>query len=133
MKRLNKIEFARLQRKTANDNEYTLWQLLRNRQIRGKKFRRQHPIGEYIVDFYCAEVKLVIEVDGKHHFTEKGRRYDARRDEELKKRGLRVLRFTGKQVDLHGREVLTEIAAVIDAASAYAPSSPALLPQDWPS
>ena len=118
MKKLSRIEFARQRRKAANDFENNLWQLLRNRQVRGKKFRREHPIGEYTVDFYCAEVQLVIEVDGKHHFTEEGRRYDAKRDEELKRRGLKVLRFTGKQVELHGRKVLAEIAAVIDAASA---------------
>ena len=117
MKKLGKTEFARLQRKTANEYESTLWQLLRNRQIRREKFRRQHPIGEYTVDFYCAEIKLVFEVDGKHHFTNEGRRYDARRDEELKKRGIKVLRFSGKRIVLHGQEVLAEIAAFIDATS----------------
>lgn len=117
MKRLSTTEFARLQRKTANAYEHKLWQLLRNRQIRGKKFRRQHPIGIYTVDFYCAEAKLAVEVDGSHHFTEEGRAYDAKRDAYLANLGMKVLRFTGKQLDLHGQEVLDKIGSALDVAT----------------
>ena len=61
------------------------------------KFRRQHPLGKYIADFYCAEARRVVEVDGARHLTAEGRRHEAIRDRWMMDQGIHVLRFTGKQ------------------------------------
>jgi len=76
--------------------ERALWRHLRLRQISGYKFRRQQPIGKYIVDFVCFEKKLIIEVDGGYHADQLG--YDAKRSEWLEKEGFRILRFWDNQV-----------------------------------
>ncbi|NVN99648.1 MAG: DUF559 domain-containing protein [Geobacteraceae bacterium] len=85
------------------DAENTLWRILRGRQIDGLKFRRQHPFGDYILDFVCLENMLVIEVDGGQHAEQAG--YDEIRTEQLQKAGFQVLRFWNN-------EVLMEIDAV---------------------
>jgi very-short-patch-repair endonuclease len=73
--------------------EIKLWQALRYRQAGGWRFRRQHPLGPWIVDFYCLEQKLAIEVDGwSHNMGALGQ--DERRDADLARRGVRVIRFT---------------------------------------
>jgi very-short-patch-repair endonuclease len=77
--------------------ERLLWQCLRGEQL-GVKFRRQHGIGDYIVDFYCSEKGFVVEVDGDSHFTDDAVAYDAVRDAFLMSLGLRVMRFTNQQV-----------------------------------
>ncbi|MEE4259997.1 MAG: endonuclease domain-containing protein, partial [Bacteroidales bacterium] len=66
---------------------------LQKRQLDGRKFRRQHGIGKYIVDFYCSAEKLVIELDGKDHFTPEGSDRDNKRDTYLNSLGIKVLRF----------------------------------------
>ena len=94
-----KIISNKLQRKLRNEMttaENALWKVLRARQLEGVKFRRQHPFGNYILDFVCLEIMLVIEVDGGQH-TE-NREYDTQRTEELQKAGYRVLRFWNNQV-----------------------------------
>ena len=101
-----KILSNRLQRRLRNemtDAEKALWKVLRCRQVSGFKFRRQHPFGDYILDFVCLERKLVIEVDGGQH----GERtkYDEIRTENILTAGFRVLRFWNT-------EVLQEIEAV---------------------
>src|SRR3990167_9702644 len=75
--------------------EYMMWQELRRRKL-GFKFRRQFNIGKYIVDFYCHELRLIIEIDGDVHDDQK--EYDAYRDEWLEKQGCMVVRFTNEQV-----------------------------------
>ena len=82
---------ARSLRKKSTDAEYALWNLLRNRQLVGYKFRRQAPIGRYIVDFLCFERKLVVELDGGQH--QEQANYDAERTRVLESRGYRVIRF----------------------------------------
>ena len=92
--------FARANRKAPTPAETTIWhKLLRNRQFHGYKFLRQKPIGPYIVDFYCAELKLVIEIDGDSHAAQKA--YDAQRTDFLNQRGIRVLRYTNLDVSQH--------------------------------
>jgi len=86
---------ARRLRKNCTDTEKHLWRHLRDRQIVGFKFRRQHPIGRYIVDFVNLEKKVVIEVDGSHHACSEG---DKLRDEWLMAEGYKVLRFWDNQV-----------------------------------
>lgn len=88
---------ARANRKNPTPAETTLWQkLLRNRQFHDYKFLRQKPIGPYVADFYCAELKLVIEIDGESHAAQEA--YDAQRTTFLKQRGIRVLRDTNIDV-----------------------------------
>ncbi|MBP7203203.1 MAG: endonuclease domain-containing protein [Propionivibrio sp.] len=89
--------FARANRKTPTPAETTLWQkLLRNRQFHGYKFLRQKPIGPYVADFYCAELKLVLEIDGDIHAAQEA--YDAERTAYLARQGIRVLRYTNLDV-----------------------------------
>ena len=107
--RLNRIEFARLRRQMADDCERLMWQLLRNRQRCNQKFRREHPLGIYIAEFYCAAAKLVIEIDGASHLTEGARQYDANRDQWMQEQGTRVLRFTCDQVEHETQTVMDQI------------------------
>jgi very-short-patch-repair endonuclease len=107
------IEFARFQRRTARSYEQLLWQFLRNRQRCGKKFRRQHPLGHYTADFYCAEAKLVVEVDGSPHQTAEGKQKDAARDAWMKLQGIEVLRFGGWQIEFETRQVIESIDEVL--------------------
>ena len=123
MKPMDQKQFARHLRQTQSTYEALLWQLLRNRRRCNKKFRRQHPIGIYTADFYCAEEKLVIEIDGRDHFTEQGRRHDEARDRFMYSQGIRVLRFTGKQVETETELVLAQIDQALGSAS-LGPSSP---------
>ena len=83
-------------RKRLTDAERVLWNRLRARQIEGVKFRREEPIDNYIVDLVCFENRLIIEVDGGQHATEKNKDID--RDNYLKKNGFRVLRFWNSEV-----------------------------------
>jgi len=94
----NSTRRARELRKRATLTEEILWQRLRNRRCGGLKFRRQHPIGRYIADFYCAELKLVIELEGEVHHQPDQREYDTKRFEELELRGLKVLRLSNSEV-----------------------------------
>lgn len=80
------------------DAEKLLWSKLRMKQLKGLMFSRQKPLGEYIADFYCHRAKLVIEVDGGHHFSADSTEYDRIRDEFMQSTGLMVLRFTNKEV-----------------------------------
>jgi len=89
---------ARNMRKRPTAAEKTLWRKLRNKQVRGYKFRRQHPIDRYIVDFYCREAGLVIEVDGSVHDSREATEYDDARQQFLENRGLTVLRFSNAKV-----------------------------------
>ncbi len=88
--------------------EHHLWQHLRKNQL-GVKFRRQHGIHHYIVDFYCPECDLVIEVDGEIHTSEDAREYDQERDNLLKSCGLQVLHFSNHQVLQDTPTTLTQI------------------------
>ena len=87
---------ARKLRHESTDAERALWRLLRGRQLAGYKFRRQVPVGPYIVDFMCHNPKLVIELDGGQHQTQSG--YDAERTRWLAARGFRVVRFWNHQM-----------------------------------
>ena len=98
---------ARALRQRATEAERILWEHLRNRRLHGLKFRRQHPIGPYIVDFYCAAHRLVVEIDGPIH--EGQREQDALRSEYLTMYGYRVLRFTNEEVLRDTESVLKRI------------------------
>ncbi len=127
------IAFARNQRATANEFAQDVWQMVRGRRCRNQKFRREYPIPPYTADFCCVELKLVIEVDGEHHFTEEGKRNDARRDRFLEELGYRVLRIPGYDVIREPGSVLEQIEKAIDDRKCEiqgdTPSPPAPLPQ----
>ncbi|WP_082040310.1 endonuclease domain-containing protein [Vibrio hyugaensis] len=88
--------------------EEVLWQRIRRKQL-GVKFRRQHGIGRYIVDFYCAELSLVIEIDGDSHFSTEGKEKDTKRDAFIEALGVKVLRFTNEEVMKQTESVLERI------------------------
>jgi len=102
--------FAKELRLKTTEAEQILWALLRNRQLNGKKFRRQHPIANYVADFYCHEAKLVVVLDGNHHKKPDAREYDKQRTIALNENGLIVLRFWNEQVIKHPEKVLQKIA-----------------------
>ena len=115
--------FARKLRKNMTDTERLLWQHLRNRELGGYKFRRQRPVGPYIVDFVCLEKKLVVEVDGGQHAGQL--ELDAKRSDYLKEKGYRVLRFWNNEVLKETESVLTVILSSLDGnVTALSPSSP---------
>jgi very-short-patch-repair endonuclease len=95
-------------RQNLTESERVLWSRLRGKQLSGVQFYRQKPLGDYIVDFYAPQAKLVIEVDGSQHLQGHQADEDRRRDEYLASVGLRVLRF-------HSREVMKESEAVLEA------------------
>jgi very-short-patch-repair endonuclease len=91
-------ERARALRKNMSDAERKLWRGLRHKRLDGARFRRQHPIGRFIVDFVCQERRLVVEVDGGQHTEDAQVAYDARRDRWLKAEGYRVMRVATAEV-----------------------------------
>jgi very-short-patch-repair endonuclease len=92
------LDLARKLRKNQTDAEKLLWGILRNRQLLGVKFRRQQPVGPYILDFYCYDYKLCIELDGGQHYTNDGQRYDTDRSAFLKTNEIHVVRFSNLDV-----------------------------------
>jgi very-short-patch-repair endonuclease len=94
-------------RKSMTAAETFLWSKIRMKQVKGHWFYRQKPVGEYIADFYCPKAKLVVEVDGGQHYSNEIAEYDKVRNEYMAGLGLRVIRFTNK-------EVLTNIKGVIE-------------------
>jgi very-short-patch-repair endonuclease len=110
---------ARELRKNMTEAERILWRSLRLRQIRGYKFRRQQPIGKYIVDFVCLEKRLIIEVDGGQHSEQIA--YDSERDAWLKSQGFGILRFWDNQV-LKETEAVNEIIVEVLSCKGYPPT-----------
>ncbi|HUR54172.1 MAG TPA: endonuclease domain-containing protein [Gemmataceae bacterium] len=92
------LEFARQMRWEPTPTEELVWRALRNRQLSGVKFRRQRPLGRYILDIYAASCALVIELDGDSHATDEGREHDRVRHEYLQELGLKVIRFWNAEV-----------------------------------
>jgi adenine-specific DNA-methyltransferase len=103
------LGFAREMRANDTDAEKPLWRILRNRKLGGFKFRRQVPIGRYIVDFYCHEGNLVVESDGGQHSEPEQLRYDNERTEFLRLQGIRVLRFWDHDILKHTDAVREQI------------------------
>ena len=96
---------AKALRKNSTDLERILWQQLRNRQLNGYKFKRQVPIGNYVVDFLCSSTKLIVELDGGQHAEQQS--YDQKRTLYLESKGFKVIRFWNN-------EVLTNIDGVLE-------------------
>jgi len=123
------LRFARELRRQQTDAENLIWMLLRDRRLAGCKFRRQHPVAHYILDFYCHEAKLAVELDGGQHADKYA--HDVGRDAFLEAQGIRVLRFWNNQVFSETEAVLEVIwqALRARAPSALAPSPPTPLPE----
>ena len=108
------IQRARELRRRSTGAERLLWQRLRGRQLAGVKFRRQVPIGPYIVDFACLSKKIIIELDGSQHAEPEHSRRDVKRDLFLEEQGFRVLRFWDNEVFKNLEGVLTAIHEALE-------------------
>ena len=108
-----RVERARELRKRTTNAEALLWRSLRSRRFGRLKFRRQHPVGGYVLDFYCDEARLAIELDGGQHAMEKQSAVDEARTEELAKRGIRVLRFWSNDILQNLDGVLMRISEAV--------------------
>lgn len=122
MRERQKTRFARQLRRQMTDAEASLWHHLRNRTLMGCKFRRQHPIGPYIVDFACVERKLVVELDGSQHADSAS---DSARTSWIQANGYRVLRFWNNDALRQQQVVLAVILEVLESAGALAGSEAA--------
>lgn len=100
--KINNLPYLKTFRKNLRSNltpaEATFWKVVQNKQFEGRKFRRQHSVGSYILDFYCPSEKLAVELDGEVHFNEIAREYDYERKLFLENYGIKVLRFENKLV-----------------------------------
>ena len=110
------IEFARLQRRMSDESVLIVWHWIRNRHCFKQKFRREHPIAPYTVDFCCVELRLVIEIDGAHHWTPEGIEHDQIRDRFLISLGYQVLRIPGFEILRDPPAVQLRIREFIKAA-----------------
>ena len=91
-------QFRKDLRNNLTPAEATLWKALQRSKLEGRKFRRQHSVGNYILDFYCPKEKLAIELDGQGHFTASGSERDFIRDEYIKTLDIKVLRFENIEI-----------------------------------
>lgn len=112
VKTLNNIKILYNRRKELRNNstqeEILLWSRLKNSQL-GSKFRRQHSIGGYIVDFYCPSKNLVIEIDGLQHFTKQNKEYDELRTKFLEGLDIKVIRFNNTEINKNLNLVIEKI------------------------
>jgi very-short-patch-repair endonuclease len=121
--------FARALRSNPTDAERKLWVAIRFKQLGGARFRRQQPIGRYIIDFFCPDAKLVIELDGDQHGTDEMVKRDTARTSWLESQGYTVLRFANWEVLKERRRVLEVIVHALESSphpsrAAHAPTSP---------
>jgi very-short-patch-repair endonuclease len=105
------FHFARQNRQVQTEAEAIMWSHLRNRNLKGFKFRRQHPISDFIADFFCLECSLVVEVDGDYHNEREQKQYDEGRTFELGELNIKVIRFTNQEVLENIDFVLNEISS----------------------
>ncbi|HEX9916887.1 MAG TPA: endonuclease domain-containing protein [candidate division Zixibacteria bacterium] len=120
MKR-NNIGRCRALRKNQTDAERKLWSILRNRQLGGAKFRRQCSVDRFILDFYCPECKVGIEADGGQHYKKCSRKQDELRTKELNKLGIKIMRFTDREILVNTDGVYEILKTAIDKKRAGPP------------
>ena len=108
------FEYARQNRNNPTPAEAALWEELRANKIKDLKFRRQHQVGIFILDFYCHQAKLAIEIDGAYHFDETQAEYDQNRTALLQQAGIREIRFTNEEVLKKIDQVLEAIIAALE-------------------
>ena len=102
------VSVARTLRRRMTNAEKMLWSLLRDTEL-GVKFRRQFPFGKHVLDFYCHEAKLNVELDGSQHYTDEGIDRDDERDADLERRGIKVLRYSNPEIMEEADAVIEEI------------------------
>ncbi len=126
------IVFARKMRRSSTDAERKIWWLLRDRRLAGFKFRRQVPVGGYIIDFYCVRAKLGVELDGGQHGEATAAQYDELRTKRLAELGAKIIRFWDCDVLKHSDAVWQMIyrEALTRTAAAEHRSAPATSPLD---
>jgi very-short-patch-repair endonuclease len=100
-------------RRRSTKAERLMWQNLRNRRFEGYKFRRQVSVGFFVLDFYCPQLKLAIEVDGYSHDSEEAKKYDAERQEIIENHGVRFLRIRDEEVHENIEKALDKVKAEI--------------------
>ena len=105
------LEKAKVLRKNMTAAEKVLWERLRNKQVLGLRFRRQHPIAFFIADFYCHTVRLVVEIDGKIHKAQQ--EYDEGRTAEMERFDIQVIRFSNEEVKKDIERVIENIEIII--------------------
>ncbi|MDP3406499.1 MAG: endonuclease domain-containing protein [Brevundimonas sp.] len=115
MRTQGSVSRARVLRRTLTPPEARLWVHLRGRQLAGLKFRRQHPLGPYVLDFYCAEARLAVEVDGRMHAEDDRAEHDLRRTAWLAAQDIAVLRIVAEDVRVSLDGVLTVIRTEAEA------------------
>ncbi|MEZ4553756.1 MAG: endonuclease domain-containing protein [Dehalococcoidia bacterium] len=105
----NNVRAARQLRRPLTPTERLLWEHLRDRRLDGLKFRRQHPVGPFVLDFYCVELRLAIEVDGGVHSTEEQAHHDADRQAVLEEAGIRFIRIPAADIEADLEAVITRL------------------------
>jgi len=115
--------FAKKLRSNPTPAEYFFWSHIRCRQVAGFKFRRQFPLGEYVVDFICLDKKLIVELDGGQHNTDESEHYDARRTKWLNEKGYRVVRFWNNDVMNNMEGVMERLFEVLSPPPQPSPST----------
>ncbi len=110
-------ERRKLLRSNMTDAETTLWSRIRRKQIDGYRFRRQYSIGSYIVDFYCPEMHLAVEIDGRSHNDHDAKEYDSKREEEIHQLGITFIRFRNEEVSTNLCSVVERIKNTIHSLS----------------
>jgi len=113
IKKKPKVTFARSLRKDQTPGEKVLWRKIRERRFHGLKFRRQVPIGPYIVDFLCVEKNLIIEIDGDSHYGQGAQERDAKREAYLQVQGFDILRVGNRQVTQELDTVLAKLGRML--------------------
>ncbi|MGC1392539.1 MAG: endonuclease domain-containing protein [Bacteroidales bacterium] len=103
------VKRARVLRSNMTKAEIILWSRLRSKQINGYKFRRQQPLFDYIVDFYCDKLKLIIEVDGEIHSFSERANYDLKRDNILKINGYNIIRLSNFEIETEINSAINKI------------------------
>lgn len=106
------LKRAKRLREALTPQELGLWVRLKNRRLAGFKFRVQHPIGPYILDFYCAEARLAVEIDGRTHWSAEQVAHDARRDAYFRAMGIETLRLSTELLKEPGRAVEVVLGAL---------------------
>ena len=109
----NTFDKARLLRNNMTEAEKIVWDKLKNRNVFNARFRKQHPIGSFVVDFYCHEYKLAIEIDGEIHLKNEVIEYDDGRSHDIEKFGIKILRFTNNEVFTSLNYIIEEILKTI--------------------
>lgn len=107
-------ERAKALRRKETYTEKKLWKLLRDRKYKNLKFRRQHPLPPYIADFYCHQLKLIIELDGVTHDSNAKKKYDAQRDEFMLNQGYQIIRISDDDFIENPANLFVKIDALIE-------------------